>query len=97
MTKREKLIWCIFGAILGVLFLLSFTDLIIKEKKAEIYPISVVLDSTTDECYANFKKGVEQAARDYNADVHFVTLYQEGMPCSRRSLLNGRSKEERRR
>ena len=57
MTKREKLIWCIFGAILGVLFLLSFTDLIIKEKKAEIYPISVVLDSTTDECYANFKKG----------------------------------------
>ena len=64
MTKREKLIWCIFGAILGVLFLLSFTDLIIKEKKAEIYPISVVLDSTTDECYANFKKGVEQAARE---------------------------------
>ena len=52
MTKREKLIWCIFGAILGVLFLLSSTDLIIKEKKAEIYPISVVLDSTTDECYA---------------------------------------------
>ena len=87
MTKREKLIWCIFGAILGVLFLLSFTDLIIKEKKAEIYPISVVLDSTTDECYANFKKGVEQAARDYNADVHFVTLYQEGDALQQEELI----------
>ena len=87
MTKREKLIWCIFGAILGVLFLLSSTDLIIKEKKAEIYPISVVLDSTTDECYANFKKGVEQAARDYNADVHFVTLYQEGDALQQEELI----------
>ncbi len=87
MTKREKWIWCMFGAVLGVLFLLSSTDLIIKEKKAEIYQISVVLDSTTDECYANFKKGVEQAARDYNADVHFVTLYQEGDERQQKELI----------
>ena len=87
MTKREKLIWCIFGAVLGGLFLLSSTDLIIKEKKAKIYPVSVILDSTTDEYYANFKKGAEQAARDYNADVHFVTLYQEGDALQQEELI----------
>lgn len=57
MTKREKLIWCIFSVLFWSFIPSSFTDLIIKEKKAEIYPISAILDSTTDECYANFKRG----------------------------------------
>ena len=87
MTKREKIIWCIFGAVLGLLFLLSSTDLIIKEKKAEIYSVSVVFDSTSDTCYTNFKKGVEKAAGDFNADVRYVTLYQEGEAKQQKELV----------
>jgi len=36
MTKQEKLLWSLFAVVLVILFLLSSTDLIIKEKKTEI-------------------------------------------------------------
>ena len=33
MTRREKMIWSLLAGVLVLLFLLSSTDLIIKEKK----------------------------------------------------------------
>ena len=78
MTKQEKVIWSLLAAILIILFLLSSTDLIIKEKKTEIYPVSVIVGDTTDDYYANFRKGVDKAAGEYNVDVNFITLYEKG-------------------
>ncbi|MBS6646467.1 MAG: substrate-binding domain-containing protein [Clostridiaceae bacterium] len=78
MTKQEKVIWSLLAAILIILFLLSSTDLIIKEKKTEIYPVSVIVGDTTDDYYANFRKGVDKAAAEYNVDVNFITLYEKG-------------------
>lgn len=78
MLKREKLLWALFAGILAVLYLLSSTDLIIKEKKTEIYTVSVIISDTSDECYGSFKKGVEQAAAEYNVDIRFITLYEKG-------------------
>lgn len=77
MAKQEKVLWGIFAGILVFLYLLSSTDLIIKEKKTEIYPISIVIADTTDDYYVNFRKGVEQAADDYNVDVSFITLFDK--------------------
>lgn len=76
MGKQERILWGIFAGILVFLYLLSSTDLIIKEKKTEIYPISIVISDTTDDYYVNFRKGVEQAAVDYNADISFITLFE---------------------
>ena len=56
MKKRENLVLTGLGIILIILYLLSSTDLIIKERKTEIYPVSVILDDTTDEFCQNFKK-----------------------------------------
>ena len=69
MAKQEKILWGFFAGILVFLYLLSSTDLIIKEKKTEIYPVSIVIGDTTDDYYVNFRKGVEQAADDYNVDI----------------------------
>lgn len=77
MAKQEKILWSIFAGILIFLYLLSSTDLIIKEKKTEIYPISIVIGDTSDDYYTNFRKGVEQAADDYNVDVSFITLFEK--------------------
>lgn len=77
MAKQEKILWGIFAGILILLYLLSSTDLIIKEKKTEIYPVSIVIGDTTDDYYVNFRKGVEQAADDYNVDVSFITLFEK--------------------
>ena len=62
MINKEKAGWCISALLLIFLFLLSSTDLILKEREPEIYPISVILDDTNDEYYANFRKGVDMAA-----------------------------------
>lgn len=78
MTKQEKIIWGLFAGILVILFLLSSTDLIIKEKKTAIYPVSVIIEETTDDYYANFRRGVDRAADEYNVDVNFITLYEKG-------------------
>lgn len=77
ITRKEKLWWVFYGAVLVLLFLLSSTDLIIKERKTEVYPLSVVIDDTSDDHYVNFRKGMDRAAIELNADVSFITLYEE--------------------
>lgn len=77
ITRREKLLWVCYAAVLVLLFLLSSTDLIIKERKTEVYPLSVIIEDTSDENYVNFRKGMDRAAMELNADVSFITLYEE--------------------
>ena len=76
ITKREKIIWAVYGAALVLLFLASSTDLIIKERENPVYPISVVIEEDSDDQYVNFRKGMDQAAMELNADVSFITLYE---------------------
>lgn len=78
MTKQEKLLWIFLASMLVLLFLLSSTDLIIKEKKTDVYPISVIIGDTSEEYYGNFRKGADQAAVEYNVDVSFISLYEKG-------------------
>lgn len=77
MKKRENILWGCFAAVLVLLFLLSSTDLIIKEKKQEIYPVSIVLGDISEERYASFRKGVDAAAENYNVDVSVITLFEK--------------------
>ena len=58
MTRQEKLIWGLMAGILIILFLLSSTDLIIKEKETTIYSGSVTIKDTNDDYYKNFRKGL---------------------------------------
>ena len=83
--SRRKILWGFFGNTC-LLYLLSSTDLIIKEKKTEIYPVSIVIGDTTDDYYVNFRKGVEQAADDYNVDISFITLFEKEDATARWSL-----------
>jgi ABC-type sugar transport system substrate-binding protein len=87
MTKQEKLLWSLLAAVLVVLFILSSTDLIIKEKKTEIYPVSVIISDTSDDYYVNFRKGIDKAAEEYHVDVSFITLYEEGDAGQQMELL----------
>ena len=56
MTGKENFFWIFYGLVLLGLFLLSSTDLIIKEEEAGIYPISVIVGDTTDDQYVNSAK-----------------------------------------
>ena len=57
MSNKGKILWCIWAGILVLLFLMSSTDLIIKEKEIEVYPVSVIIDGDNDDYYVNLKKG----------------------------------------
>ena len=75
--KKELVLWGILCMGLILLYLLSSTDWIIKEKEAEVYPVSLIISDTSDDDYVNFRKGVDQAAVEYNVDVSFITLYEK--------------------
>lgn len=87
ITRKEKLLWLGYGLVLVLLFLLSSTDLIIKEEKREIYPISVIVEDTSDTNYVNFRKGMEQAAIEWNGDISFITLYETGSVRQQQELI----------
>jgi len=78
MIKQEKILWTLLAGVLVFLFLLSSTDLIIKEKKIEIYPVSVIIGDTSDDNYVNFRKVADKAAEEYSGEVSFITLYEKG-------------------
>lgn len=74
--KRAKILILFYIIGLFLLFLMCSTDLIIREPEREVYEIAVIIEDAGDDNYGNFRKGMEQAAMEYNADVHFITLYE---------------------
>jgi ribose transport system substrate-binding protein len=78
MEKFQKYGFIFMTILIFVLYLVSSTELIYSDDTDhEIYNISVIIDDTTDSTWQNYKKGMEQAAMDYNVDVSFITLYSE--------------------
>lgn len=74
--KKGKVMIALYTVFLVVLFLMCSTDLIIREPEKEIYELAVIIEDTSDENYGNFRKGMDQAAIEFNADVRFITLYE---------------------
>lgn len=94
MTNKEKLFWGLGVLVLVILFLMSSTDLIIKEKEIQVYPVSVILSRETDEYYGNLKKGIDLGAEDFHTDVKLITLYtsnnhQQQMELLQREIRDG--------
>lgn len=86
-NKKGKILWFFYGFVLVILFLLSSTDLIIKEQKNEVYPLSVIIEDDKDDNYVNFKKGMDRAAVEMNADVSFISLYEAGNSSQQMDLI----------
>ena len=75
--KRGKILAAFYMIFLVVLFLMCSTDLIIREPEKEVYQIAVIIEDAGDDNYGNFRKGMDRAAIEYNADVRFITLYEK--------------------
>lgn len=76
MNRKNRLLICGFSAVLVLLYLLSSTNLILHDKKTEIFPISVIVEETSDEDYEKLRKGMDRAAEELHVDLSFITLYQ---------------------
>ena len=75
--RRGRFLVFIYIILLVVLFLMCSTDLIIREPEKEIYQIAVIIEDVRSDNYSNFRKGMDQAAIDFNMDVRFITLYEK--------------------
>ena len=73
---KHDLIFGISISVLVLLYLMSSTDLIIHEKKVEIYPISVIVADPSDEDHEKLRKGMDRAAQELHVDLSFITLYE---------------------
>ena len=72
MSRNSIVIWISGVFILVLLYLLSSTDLLIKDEIKPIYQISIILKNSDDDLYSNFKKGVEKAAGEFNVDTNII-------------------------
>lgn len=75
--NKNKLIAVFSALVLVLLFLASTTNLLIQEKKREIYPISVIVEDISEDGYEKLKKGMDKAAEDFHVDLNFITLYEK--------------------
>lgn len=74
MTFKQKIFLFLDILMLVVLFLISSTDYVWKEKKVDVSNISVIVDIPQDSININFREGAKKAAQAYHADMHFLNL-----------------------
>lgn len=74
MNKKTIIFWLIYAVILIFLYILSATDLIIKENEAKVYSVSILMDGISGENLENMKKGMDEAAYEHNVDMSFPAL-----------------------
>ena len=74
MKINKIYVWTAWFFSIVLLFILSQTDLILKENSPKVYQVSLILDSEDESEYANLKKGVDDAAKRYNIDINLLTI-----------------------
>ncbi len=74
--RSGKVMIVLYIVCLVVLFLMCSTDLIIREPERQIYQIAVIIEDVRSDNYSNFRKGMDLAAAELNADVQLITLYE---------------------
>ena len=74
MNKKSIIFWVLYAALLVFLYILSATDLIIKENETKVYSISILVDGISGENFENMKKGMDEAAYEYNVDMRFPSV-----------------------
>lgn len=87
MKARSIVLFLLAATVLTVLYLVSSTDLVLTERETQVYNISVIVPDENDECWGHFKRGMDAASIEYNADVSFVTLYQRGRADQQSDLM----------
>ncbi|WP_312692440.1 substrate-binding domain-containing protein [Caproiciproducens sp.] len=87
MSKNKTMAFIlILCAFLG-LFVVLYKDQIFEKKNSDPYEISVIWRSKSTESSTTIKQGIDQAAKDFNAEVSFITLSSENNAGEQISLL----------
>lgn len=79
MKKGEHIGFIVAIILIGILFLISTTDLVFRENHNKIYDITVILKEPEGDRYQNCKMGLEKAAKKWNVDITYEHVaYEDG-------------------
>jgi ribose transport system substrate-binding protein len=87
MTKKRIFLFVLILMGFVVCFITLNRDRIFEKKSSDPYEISVIYRSKSTESSTTIKLGIDQAARDLNAEVSFITLANDNNPQEQISLL----------
>lgn len=87
MKKNKVLAFILILLAFVVSFVILNRDRIFEKKNSEPYEISVICRSKSAERSTTIKQGIDQAAKDLNAEVSFITLSNENSAQEQISLL----------
>lgn len=94
MKRNKILVFILILTVFVVSFAILNKDRIFEKKSSKSYEISVICRSKSIEDSTTIKQGIDQAAKDLNADVSFITLsdensVQEQIMLLQREVKNG--------
>lgn len=94
MTKKNILAFCVILLVFVAAFLFLDRSRIFEKKRTDPYEISVVIRGKNTESWTTIRQGIDQAAKDLNCEISFVTLSSENnteeqISLMQREILNG--------
>jgi ribose transport system substrate-binding protein len=94
MTKKKMLVFILILLVFIASFLILNRDRIFEKKNNEPYEISVIIRDKNTESWTTIQQGIDQAAKDMNVEVSFVTLSSENnteeqISLMQREIING--------
>lgn len=87
MTRKKILVFSLILLVFVVSFLILDRDQLLEKKSNDPYEISVITRGQNAESWTTIKQGIDQAAKDLNCEVSFVTLSSENNIDEQISLL----------
>lgn len=87
MTRKKIMVFIVIFLVFVVSFLILNRDRIFEKKSNGPYEISVITRGKNTESWTTIKQGIDQAAKDLNVEVSFVTLSSENNTDEQISLM----------
>lgn len=75
MSRGEKRVFFFVMAVLAVALTIMVGQTLTGADTPRIYRVSVLTDGSDEDYWRSFRKGLEQAALEYNVDLRYVTRY----------------------
>lgn len=88
MSKKKIVLFLSFLALFLLCYLIWNKSIKVTQDSKQTYQVSVICRSENTETWSTMKQGIDQAAKDLNVDVSFITLSSRNNVQEQVTLLN---------
>ncbi|HEX3018108.1 MAG TPA: substrate-binding domain-containing protein [Caproicibacter sp.] len=88
MSKKKVILFLSFLAFFVLCYLYLNKSITLTKQSKQTYEVSVICRSENSETWSTIKQGIDQAAKDLNIDVSFITLSSRNNTKEQASLIS---------